>query len=54
MSDQNRIIGDNQPSFPILNSSGGNFFTGAQNIVVTGSQFLGIHGNYYVCNSGLV
>ncbi|KAF8333765.1 hypothetical protein F5887DRAFT_1257539 [Amanita rubescens] len=48
MSNQNHIIGDNQPTFnPVLASSGGNLFTGAQNVVVIGGQLFGIQGNYY-------
>ncbi len=53
MSNQDHMTGDNQPTFPVAASSGSNFFTRAQNVFVTGSQFLGVHGNY-VCNFGLV
>ncbi|KAF8345769.1 hypothetical protein F5887DRAFT_1188989 [Amanita rubescens] len=52
MSNQNHIIADNQPTFPIVASSGGNLLTGAQNVIVTGSQLFGIHGNYYQIISG--
>lgn len=48
------MIGDDQPTFPVVASSGGNFFTRAQNVFVTGSQFFGVHGNYNVCNIGLL
>ncbi|KAF8345272.1 P-loop containing nucleoside triphosphate hydrolase protein [Amanita rubescens] len=44
---QNNIMGNNQPSSPVVASSGGNFFTGAQNVFVTGSQLVGVQGNYY-------
>ncbi|KAF8345299.1 hypothetical protein F5887DRAFT_1159043 [Amanita rubescens] len=36
----------NLPS-PVVASSGGNFFTGAQNVFVTGSQLFGVQGDYY-------
>ena len=55
MNSQNHIIGDNQPTFSVVASSGGNFFTGAQNVLVMDGQFLEVHGNYHhVCNFGLV
>ena len=48
-SNQNHMIGDNQPTLPVVASSGGDLFTGAQNVFVTGSQLFGIHGTYNVC-----
>ncbi|KAF8324734.1 hypothetical protein F5887DRAFT_1288641 [Amanita rubescens] len=47
MSNQNHIIGDNQPTFPVVASAGSNLLAGAQNVVVIGGQLFGIQGNYY-------
>lgn len=46
---QNDMIADNQLTSPVVASSGGNFFAGAQNVSITDGQFLEVHGNYNVC-----
>ncbi|KAF8348423.1 hypothetical protein F5887DRAFT_914874 [Amanita rubescens] len=53
MSNQNHMIGDNRPTFPVVASSGSNFFTGAQNVFVTEGHFLEVHGNYYRHSSAM-
>ena len=50
---QSRKVDGNTDVTRVVTSSGG-FFTGARNLVVTGGQFLEVHGNYVSVNSSPV